>query len=152
MGPPRQERSSFGGVTELADGFVLDPELDPAETHVGPFLRREDADGLTIALVVADHHCNEHGSLHGGVQMALADYTVGATARFGTTDSTVTVSFDANFVDTARAGELIEGRAEVVRRTGSLVFVQGRLRCGDRPLLAFNGVVKRVRPQAPVGG
>lgn len=127
-------------------GYLPDPELDPAETHVGPFLRREGPEGLSIALVVAPHHCNEHGSLHGGVQMALADYTVGATARYGTDDATVTVAFDAQFVDTAVVGDVIEGRAEVVRRTGSLVFVQGRLRCGERPLLAFNGVVKRRRP------
>ncbi len=127
-------------------GYRPDPELDPAESHVGPFLRREGPDGLCIGLVVQDHHCNEHGAIHGGVQMALADYTVGATARFGTTDSTVTVSFSAQFVDTARAGDLVEGRAEVVRRTGSLVFVQGRLSCADRALLAFSGVVKRLRP------
>ncbi|MFN0028114.1 MAG: PaaI family thioesterase [Acidimicrobiales bacterium] len=126
-------------------GFISDPDLDPAETHVGPFLRREGPDGVDIALVVGPQHCNEHGSLHGGVQMALADYTAGATARFGTTDSTVSVSFDAQFVDTAGEGDLVIGRAEVVRRTGSLVFVQGRLRCQDRPILAFNAVVKRLR-------
>ncbi|MCC6437801.1 MAG: PaaI family thioesterase [Acidimicrobiales bacterium] len=135
---------------DLHEGFQPDPELDPAETHVGPFLRRVDERGLAIGLVVASRHCNEHGALHGGVQMALADYTVGATARHGTEDSTVTVSFDAQFVDTAREGDLVVGRAEVVRRTGSLVFVQGRLTCAGRPLLAFNGVVKRMRPTAEV--
>jgi uncharacterized protein (TIGR00369 family) len=132
-------------VSGLPAGFRPDPDLDPAETHVGPFLRRDDTTGPVIGLVVADHHCNEHGILHGGVQMALADYTVGSTARHGTTDATVTVSFDATFVDAARAGDVVEGRAEVIRRTGSLVFVQGRLTCDGRPLLAFNGVVKRLR-------
>ena len=137
-------------MTSLPAGYVLDPDLDPAETHIGPFLRREDGPGgLTIALLVAAQHCNEHGALHGGVQMALADYTVGSTARFGTVDQTVTVSFDAQFVDTAQAGDLIEGNAEVIRRTGSLVFVQGRLTCDGRPLLAFNGVVKRLRTASP---
>lgn len=131
-------------MNDLA-GFESDPELDPAETHVGPFLRREGARGLEIALVVGPQHCNEHGSLHGGVQMALADYTAGATARHGTTDRTVSVSFDAQFVDTAGEGDLVIGRAAVVRRTGSLVFLQGRLWCGDRPILAFSGVVKRLR-------
>ena len=134
----------------LPEGFEPDPELDPAETHVGPFLRRVDGDGLAIGLVIAAHHCNEHGALHGGVQMALADYTVGATARHGTTDSTVTVSFDAQFVDTARAGELVVGRAEVVRRTGSLVFVQGRLSCGGRPLLAFTVLPAGMHAVAPL--
>ena len=133
-------------MTEIPSGFVPDPDLDPAETHVGPFLRREDIEGLAIALLVLPRHCNEHGALHGGVQMALADYTVGATARYGTADATVSVSFDAQFVDTAHAGDVVVGRAEVVRRTGSLVFLQGRLSCEGRPLLAFNGVVKRLRP------
>ncbi len=119
---------------------------------MGPFLRGEDDAGPVIGLLVAEHHCNEHGVLHGGVQMALADYTVGSTARHGTTDGTVTVSFDASFVDVARAGDVVEGRAEVIRRTGSLVFVQGRLTCAGRPLLAFNGVVKRVPPPAAEAG
>lgn len=137
-------------MTTAPDGFDPDPDLDPAETHIGPYLRRvrpaaAGGAAVEIALVVDAHHCNEHGRLHGGVQMALADYTAGATARFGTDDATVTVSFDANFVDTAVAGELVVGRAEVVRRTGSLVFLQGRLDCDGRALLAFNAVVKRLR-------
>ena len=133
-------------MSDLPAGYRPDPELDPAETHVGPFLRQEGPGGPVIGLVVQAHHCNEHGAIHGGVQMALADYTVGVTARHGTDDATVTVSFDANYIDTARAGDLVEGRADVVRRTGSLCFVQGRLTCEGRPLLAFNGVVKRLRP------
>jgi uncharacterized protein (TIGR00369 family) len=138
---------SVGRVSTLPTGYRPDPELDPAETHVGPFLRKDGPDGPVIGLVVQPHHCNEHGAIHGGVQMALADYTTGVTARHGTDDATVTVSFDANFIDTARAGDLVEGRAEVVRRTGSLCFVQGKLTCDGRPLLAFNGVVKRLRPK-----
>jgi acyl-coenzyme A thioesterase PaaI-like protein len=127
-------------------GFAPGADLDPAETHVGPFLRRDTKSAVTTGLLVAGHHCNEHGSLHGGVQMALADYTVGVVARFGMGDEgTMTVSFDAAFVDAGRLGEWVEGRAEVVRRTGSLVFVQGRLVAGDRPLLTFSGVVKRLR-------
>ena len=132
----------------IPDGFVAGADLDPAETNIGPFLRRDGDDSVTIGLLIEDRHCNEHGSLHGGVQMAMADYTAGTTARFGMgEEGTVTVSFDASFIDAGRLGEWVEGRADIVRRTGSLVFLQGRIVAGDRPLLTFNSVVKRLRPR-----
>ena len=132
----------------IPDGFVAGADLDPAETNIGPFLRHDGDDSVTIGLLIEDRHCNEHGSLHGGVQMAMADYTAGTTARFGMgEEGTVTVSFDASFIDAGRLGEWVEGRADIVRRTGSLVFLQGRIVAGDRPLLTFNSVVKRLRPR-----
>jgi acyl-coenzyme A thioesterase PaaI-like protein len=127
-------------------GFVAGADLDPAETHVGPFLRRDTAEGVTIGLRVEPHHCNEHGTLHGGVQMAMADYTVGTTARFGMgEEGTMSVSFDAAFVDAGQLGDWVEGRAEIVRRTGSMVFVKGQLTVGERTLLSFSSIVKRLR-------
>ena len=132
----------------IPDGFVAGADLDPAETNIGPFLRHDGDDSVTIGLLIEDRHCNEHGSLHGGVQMAMADYTAGTTARFGMgEEGTVTVSFDASFIDAGRLGEWVEGRADIVRRTGSLVFLQGRIVAGTRPLLTFNSVVKRLRPR-----
>ena len=128
------------------EGFIAGADLDPAETHVGPFLRRDTADGVTIGLRVEPHHCNEHGTLHGGVQMAMADYTVGTTARFGMgEEGTMSVSFDAAFVDAGQLGDWVEGRAEIVRRTGSMVFVKGQLTVGERTLLSFSSIVKRLR-------
>ncbi|MDH4144254.1 MAG: PaaI family thioesterase [Acidimicrobiia bacterium] len=131
---------------DVPPGFVAGADLDPAETHVGPFLRRDTAGGVTTGLLVGPQHCNEHGTLHGGVQMALADYTAGSAARFGMgSEGTMTVSFDARFVDAGRLGDWVEGHATVVRRTGSMVFVEGRLLCDGRPLLSFASVVKRLR-------
>lgn len=131
---------------DVPDGFVAGADLDPAETHVGPFLRRDGADGVTVGLRVEPHHCNEHGTLHGGVQMAMADYTVGTNARFGMgEEGTMSVSFDSAFVDAGQLGDWVEGRAVIVRRTGSMVFVRGELTVGDRTLLSFSSIVKRLR-------
>lgn len=130
----------------IPDGFIAGADLDPAETNIGPFLRLDGAEYVTTGLLIEPRHCNEHGSLHGGVQMAMADYTAGTIARYGMgEEGTVTVSFDACFIDAAQVGEWVEGRADIVRRTGSLVFLQGRLITDDRPLLTFNSVVKRLR-------
>jgi acyl-coenzyme A thioesterase PaaI-like protein len=130
----------------VPDGFVAGADLDPAEAHIGPFLRRDEAADVTIGLRVEAHHCNEHGTMHGGVQMAMADYAIGTTARFGMGDEgTVSVAFDSMFVDAGRLGDWVEGRACVVRRTGSMVFVRGELTAGERTLLTFSSVVKRLR-------
>jgi acyl-coenzyme A thioesterase PaaI-like protein len=130
----------------VPEGFVAGADLDPAETHIGPFLRRDGDEGVVIGLRVAAHHCNEHGTLHGGVQMAMADYTIGTNARFGMgEEGTMSVAFDSAFVDAGRLGDWVEGRARVVRRTGSMVFVRGELTVGERTLLTFSSVVKRLR-------
>jgi acyl-coenzyme A thioesterase PaaI-like protein len=48
-------------------------------------------------------------------------------------------------VDSAREGELIEARGEVVRAGGSMVFMRGLVSTGGRPLLNFSAIVKKIR-------
>ena len=57
----------------------------------------------------------------------------------------VTASLTADFVDGAREGELIEARGEVVRATGSMVFLRGLVTAAGRPLLNFTAIIKKIR-------
>jgi acyl-coenzyme A thioesterase PaaI-like protein len=65
----------------------------------------------------------------------------------------VTVAFACEFLDAAREGELIECDGEVTRAGGSLIFLRGTLRSGERKLFTFSGTIKRVkRKKPPVAG
>jgi hypothetical protein len=44
---------------------------------------------------------------------------------------------------------LIECAGEVTRAGGSLIFLRGVLRSGERRLFTFSGTIKRVKPRAP---
>ena len=61
----------------------------------------------------------------------------------------MTVAFACEFLDAAREGELIECDGEVTRAGGSLIFLRGVLRTGDRRLFTFSGTIKRVKLKAP---
>ena len=60
----------------------------------------------------------------------------------------VTVSFACEFLDAAREGELIECDGEITRAGGSLIFLRGVLRSGERALFTFSGTIKRVKEEA----
>ena len=57
----------------------------------------------------------------------------------------ITVSFGCEFLDAAREGELIECDGEMTRIGGSLIFLRGILKSGERSLFTFSGTIKRVK-------
>jgi acyl-coenzyme A thioesterase PaaI-like protein len=127
---------------------------DNFETHSGPFWHRMDDNGaIRCAFRVERKHLNGMGNVHGGAFMAFADYCLFAIASPVLQGPGVTVSFACEFLDAAREGELVEGSGEITRAGGSLIFLRGILKSGDRPLFTFSGTIKRVkmRPQAIAG-
>jgi acyl-coenzyme A thioesterase PaaI-like protein len=127
---------------------------DNFETHSGPFWHRLDDNGvIRCAFRVESKHLNGTGNVHGGAFMAFADYCLFAIASPVLQGPGVTVSFACEFLDAAREGELVDGSGEITRAGGSLIFLRGILKSGDRPLFTFSGTIKRVkmRPQAIAG-
>ena len=81
--------------------------------------------------------------------MAFADYCLFAIAAPVLEGPGVTVSFGCEFLDAAREGELVEGTGEIMRAGGSMIFVRGLLKSGERPLFTFSGTIKRVKRRTP---
>jgi acyl-coenzyme A thioesterase PaaI-like protein len=127
---------------------------DKFETHNGPFWHRMDDDGrIHCAFRVENKHLNGMGNVHGGAFMAFADYCLFAMASPILEGPGVTVSFACEFLDAARAGELIEGSGEITRAGGSMIFLRGMLKSAERSLLTFSGTIKRVkRRMLPAAG
>jgi acyl-coenzyme A thioesterase PaaI-like protein len=80
--------------------------------------------------------------------MTFADYALFAIGGDVLTGPSVTASLHGDFLDSASVGELIEATGEVVRAGGSMVFLRGLIKTGDRTLLSFSGIVKKVRARA----
>jgi uncharacterized protein (TIGR00369 family) len=123
---------------------------DSYEAHTGPFWHRIEADGrVRCAFRVQQKHLNGSGNVHGGCFMTFADYCLFAIASTVLQGGQgVTVSFAGDFLDAAREGELIECTGEVTRAGGSLIFVRGELRSGERRLFTFSGTIKRVKQRS----
>jgi uncharacterized protein (TIGR00369 family) len=109
----------------------------------------EDDGQVRCAFRVEDKHLNGMRNVHGGAFMAFADYCLFAIAAPVLQGPAVTVSFGCEFLDAAREGELVEGSGEIMRAGGSMIFMRGVLKSGERPLFTFSGTIKRVKWRAP---
>lgn len=121
---------------------------DGAEDHIGPFFFHVDAGNIRTAFRICAQHCNAHNSVHGGVLMAFADYTLCLGANGGTQESVITVTCNNEFTSPAFIGDLVEGFCQVIKRGKSMVFVRSELKVKDEVILMSSGVVKRIQKPA----
>lgn len=118
----------------------------PAEGYpatIGPFLARRQGATWRYGFTVEARHLNMGGVTHGGMLMSFADDVLGMTVweAAGRRPCT-TVQLSTQFVAPARLGEFVEGVAEVLRTTRSLVFVRGLVAVGERAVVHADGVWK----------
>lgn len=122
---------------------------DPFERLAGPFYsRKEAAGGMVCAFRAELKHMNGGGFMHGGCLLTFADFAlfcIAGEALAGV--HSVTASLNAEFVDAAGVGDLVEARGEVIRNARSMVFARGLITSGERPLLTFSAIIKKVRPR-----
>jgi uncharacterized protein (TIGR00369 family) len=127
-------------------GFAPWPSRDGDDffSHNGPLYRRLEG-GFTLGFRVLPRHCNPGGTCHGGMLSFLADMLLigGSHAALDYRDFTVTISLHCDFLDAAPRGAWLEGRMEVVRATGSMIFAEGRITCEGRPILRASGILRR---------
>jgi uncharacterized protein (TIGR00369 family) len=117
---------------------------DQAEDHIGPFFYYMEGEHPRTAFRVQQHNCNAHDSVHGGVLMAFADYTLCLGANGGQNESVATVSCNNEFTAPAFKGDLILGRGKVIKRGGSIVFVRCELMVESKVVLMSSAVIKRI--------
>ena len=116
---------------------------------VGPLWRAPERPGHLYGFLIEPRHLNGAGFVHGGMLMSAADRAMGPTARDADPNirqATVQLSYD--FIDGARAGEFVDIRCEVMRRTRSIVFTRALLQVGDRIIGSTSAIWKVFRSDA----
>jgi len=123
---------------------------DPFETLLGGFYYRLDEQGRPYsAFQPRAEHCNGNGALHGGLLMTFVDFTLFALAHYQLeTSAAVTLSCSTDFLSAGQLNARIEGYGEVTHTTKSLIFVQGKLRQAEIPVVSFRGILKKLHPRA----
>src|SRR5262249_39822624 len=112
------------------------------------FFHRKLGDTHEYAVVAQTKHRNIRGVVQGGLLMTFADRTMGLAAHQEVKQSVVTIQTDTQFIDSARIGEVLLSRPQVVRGTRSVVFMRTEVKAGERCTIVANAVFKIVRPRA----
>ncbi len=117
-------------------------------SHIGNLYVKRGGKGtrdeFVLGFRVHQHMCNPAGGLHGGMMMTVADLVggMGAGTLAGIRKFLPTVNMTFDFVAPAKAGDWVEGRAEVVRATRSLLFSHIYLTVGEEKILRASSICK----------
>jgi acyl-coenzyme A thioesterase PaaI-like protein len=120
----------------------------------GPlYLRRDAAGASTFGVRILPAHCNAKDMAHGGMMATLADIVlgIGGLEQAGAPGFFITISLQTDFLGPAMLGAWVECRPELLRRTRTLMFVQGVFAADGRPALRASGVFQLPKPEAPAG-
>ena len=148
-GEGAQESPYYTKLVTVTDGewagWQAYPGGDPFEDLAGPFYYRVGPDGVPVSAFRAEpRHMNGGGFMHGGCVMTFADFALFVIARDAIRGTpTVTATFSCELVGTARAGELVECRGEVVKAGRSMVFVRGLITAPGGPVASFSSALKK---------
>lgn len=140
-------------MTEITDdvpaGFApLGIRMGFLESNGPLFLRWADG-RATLGFRVGLRHCNPGSVCHGGMLATFTDMLLPIAARL---QSKVemgflpTINLTCDFLAPAPVGSWVEGRAEAVRATRNLLFVQGLATADGTACLRANGIFKITNP------
>ncbi len=117
-------------------------------TSIGQVLFRTDRGGLEAGFIAPEGIGNDNAGgdvVHGGAMMTFADIVLGfAASKAAQIAYCVTVQMNYQFAGAARIGDFVSCKAEVVRKTRSLVFVRGVVLAGDQNIGSIDALFKPV--------
>jgi acyl-coenzyme A thioesterase PaaI-like protein len=115
---------------------------------IGTLLVRDEGNGIARTRIFpASHMGNVHGMIHGGIISALADATLFAGPGLLTGQdlgASVTVELSLQFIGAGSMAEPLDGLVSILRETGRMIFVQGRIVQGDNTVAGFSGIIRKI--------
>ena len=140
----------------IPDEFEVTTAHSGFATHVGPYhaAHIESDEGVPeywLGLKVDERHAGRLGGTygHGGMLLALLDEVMGRAASQAAGMVSMTVSMQTNFCAPFRDGDFLRAAGHVTRLGRSLVFVDGRVLCGDKLIGTASGVWMVTRQPLP---
>ena len=125
------------------EGWIIRDDEPGFMVLIGPLWQQGEGQDLAFGFLAEEKHLNRRGVVHGGMLMAFADQALGLTAREATGGMPqATIQLDTHFIAPVAAGEFVEARAKVVRRTRAILFMRGTLAVGERAVASSQGIWK----------
>ncbi len=119
--------------------------------HNGPMYIRHspqyDGGQVKLGFRVEARHSNALGICHGGMMASFCDMLLPVTAHRLSGEPgdrfLPTISLQIDYLAATPQGAWVEGQAEVLRNTGSLLFVQGLVTADGEPVARVSGIFRR---------
>ncbi|MBO1076924.1 hotdog domain-containing protein [Roseomonas marmotae] len=132
-----------------AEGWSLGEDVGLPEM-VRPLWTRQEGTVAAFGFQTGPAHFNGRDMVHGGIMALFADHALGLTVRRAVDAApAATIQLDINYIGVTRPGAFVEVRAEILRRTRSIVFVRGLLTVDATLVATANGVWKILSRPAP---
>ena len=122
-------------VTQVPEGFRPRRFGSGFIDANGPLYVKQRAGAALLGFRVEPRHCNLMGICHGGMIATFCDMLLPIAAHALCDELAPrflpTVSLQVDYLAPSKLGAWVQGEAQLLRRTRSLVFMQGRVE--DRP-------------------
>jgi uncharacterized protein (TIGR00369 family) len=115
-----------------------------------PIYARKTADAVQLGLRASEAHANSRGLVHGGLITSLADNAMGLSCleQLGGEASLVTLSLTVDFIGTARRGQWLEIRPQVLRAGLGHAFCAASVHADDILCARTSAVFRAARREA----
>ena len=123
-------------------GFTPHLSAGGYSRHNGPFYQKLDGRDNYRGFYVLDRHCNSMGIAHGGLLVSFADALLGMAVYRVTRKAPLTVRLTTDFTASARRGDWVEGKGQVVEVSEDVIFVSAMIYVGETTVLAAQGLFK----------
>ena len=114
-------------------------------------VRAEGIGHATCRMFPEARHLNMHDRLHGGLILTFIDMALFAGGKLSGADvvGAVTLNLDTQFLGQGRIGIPMDAEVELLRETGRLAFLRGRVVQDGQVLAAFTGMLRKASKVPP---
>ena len=146
--PVEAARASSGGP--IPAGFRPLPTMGDFIAVNGPLYLRHEGDLVQVGFRVKQRHTNPLGNCHGGMLASFCDMLLPVSIHRKSKEVGLrflpTINLQLDYLAPARLGAWVEGEAQVLRVTRSLVFAQGLVTADGAIAVRMSGIFKIGQP------
>jgi len=131
---------------DIPANFAALPVLGDFIAVNGPLYLRHEGDLVLVGFRVEQRHTNPMGICHGGMMASFCDMLLPLSVHRKRADVGLrflpTINLQIDYLAPAPLGAWVQGEAEVLRVTRSLVFAQAVVTADAEPVARVSGIFK----------
>lgn len=112
----------------------------------GPLYVKKLNPGILLGFRVEPRHCNPMGICHGGMISTFCDMLLPISAHYLSADLArrflPTINLQVDFLAPSPKGAWVQGQAQLLRATRSMVFMQGLVSADGQSVARVSGIFK----------